>query len=114
MSLVWSHPLLDLRGIALDPTKDRAWTDTDTALGHHFSQIAIADPVLAVPAHAQQDDLDWETAALEQRQQGGSSIGRSGLYCRGYCNSAQLPLLLARDAGPDAFRTGQNLIEFGK
>src|SRR6478609_3303763 len=43
MSLVWSHPLLDLRGIASDPTNDRAWMDADTPLGHHFSQIAIAD-----------------------------------------------------------------------
>jgi DNA-binding transcriptional LysR family regulator len=95
MSLVWSHPLLNLWGIALDPTKDRAWTDADTAFGHHFCQIAIADPILAVPAHAQQDDLDRETAALEQRQQGGSSIGRSGLYYRGYCNSA-VPTVLLR------------------
>ena len=63
-------PLLNLWGIALDPTKDRAWTDADTTLGHHFSQITIADPVLAVPAHAQQDDLDGKTAALEQAQQG--------------------------------------------
>ncbi|WP_083861281.1 hypothetical protein [Microvirga lotononidis] len=76
----------------MNPAKDRAWINADTALGHHFCQIAIADPVLAVPAHAQQDDLDWETAALEQRQQGGSSIGRSGLYCRGYRNSAVLTL----------------------
>jgi hypothetical protein len=68
MSLVWSHPILNLWGIALNPAKDCARIDADTALGHHFSQIAIADPILAVPAHAQQDDLDWETAALEQRQ----------------------------------------------
>ncbi len=57
MLLVWTRPLLDLSCIALDPTKNRAWTDADTALGHQFGQIAIADPVLAVLAHAQQDDL---------------------------------------------------------
>ena len=83
MSLVLADPFLDLRGIALGPTEDRAWTDADTALGHHFGQIAIADPVLAVPAHAQQDDLNRKAAALEQRQQDGSSDSLSSLYRRG-------------------------------
>jgi hypothetical protein len=40
MSLVWSHLLLNLQRIALDPTKDRAWIDADTALAHHFCQIS--------------------------------------------------------------------------
>jgi len=88
MSLVPSYPLLNLWGIALDPTKDRAWMNAGTAFGHHLSQIAIADPVLAIPAHAQQDDLDRETATLEQRQQDGSSISHPSLHCQGYCNSA--------------------------
>jgi hypothetical protein len=83
MSLVWSHPFLNLRGIALDPTKDRAWIDADTALGHHFCQIAIADPVLAVPAHAQLDDLNREATALEQRHRGGSLTNRPSLSCQG-------------------------------
>lgn len=82
MPLVWSHPLLDLWCIALDPTKDRAWIDADPALGHHFCQIAIADPVLAVAAHAQQDNRDRKTAALEQRQQDGSSNDRPSLHRR--------------------------------
>ena len=46
-------PLLDLRSIALDPTKDRGWINGDTAFMHHLGKIAIADPILAVPAHAQ-------------------------------------------------------------
>jgi hypothetical protein len=83
MSLVWSHPLPKLRGIALEPTKDRARTDADTALGHHFCQFAIADPVLAVPPHAQQDDRDRKTAVFEDRQQDGSSISQPSLYCQG-------------------------------
>ena len=66
MSLVGSDPLLDLRRIALDPTEDRGWVDADTAFGHHLGQIAIADPVLAVPAHAQKDDLNREATALER------------------------------------------------
>jgi hypothetical protein len=55
----------------------------DAALGHHLCEIAIADPVLAVPAHAQQDDLNWKATALEQRHGSGSSMNRSSLYGRG-------------------------------
>jgi hypothetical protein len=83
MSLVWSHPLLNLRGIALDPTKDRAWMDADTALGHHLGEIAVADAILAVPADAQQDDLDRKAAVLEQGQQDGSSDSRLSLHRQG-------------------------------
>ena len=83
MSLIWSHPLLYLRGIALDLTEDRAWIDADTALRHHFGEITIADPVLAVPAHAQQDDSDWKATALEQGQRSGSSDGRHPVNCQG-------------------------------
>jgi hypothetical protein len=42
--------------------------------------ITVADPILAVPAHAQQDDLGRETAALEIDKYGSSS-GRSVLDC---------------------------------
>ena len=49
-----AHPLPDLWGVALNPAKDRRRVDLDTTLLHHFGEIAIADPVLAVPAHAQQ------------------------------------------------------------
>ncbi len=83
MSLVLADPFLDLRGIALDPTKDRAWMDGDTALEHHFSQIAVADAVFAVSAHAHQDDLNGKATALEQRQQGGSSGSRPFLIDQG-------------------------------
>jgi len=83
MSLIAAHPLLDLRSIALNPAEDRAWVDADAALGHHFGEIAIADAVLAVPAHAQQDDLDRKATALEQGQQDGSSTGRPFLTRQG-------------------------------
>src|SRR3712207_5657443 len=72
-TLILADSLLDFRRIALNPTKDGRWVDLDTALLHHFGEIAVADAVLAVPAHAQQDDLNWKAAALEQGQQGGSS-----------------------------------------
>jgi hypothetical protein len=35
------------------------------ALLHHLDQIPVADPVLAVPANAEQDDRDWKTTTLE-------------------------------------------------
>jgi hypothetical protein len=83
MSLVSANPLLDLRRVALDSAKEGGWVDADTALLHHLSQVSIADAVFAVPAHAQQDDLDRKAAALEQGQQGGSSTGRPPVNCQG-------------------------------
>ena len=68
MSLVTANPPLTLWRIALNPAENGAWIDLDAALLHHLSQIAAADPVLKVPAHAQQDDLNWEATELEQGQ----------------------------------------------
>ncbi len=71
-TLVLAGSLVDLRRITLDPAEEGGGIDRDTTLLHHFGQIAIADPILAVPAHAQQDDLNREAAALEHRQQDSS------------------------------------------
>ncbi len=68
MPLILVDSLLDLRRVALNSTKDRGWIDRDTTLLHHFRQIAIADAVFAVPAHAQQDDFNWKATALEDIQ----------------------------------------------
>jgi len=57
-----------LRSIALDPKKKRRGVNVYAMLLHHFCQIPIADPVLAVPADTKQNDLDRETAALEYGQ----------------------------------------------
>jgi hypothetical protein len=65
MTLVRTDPLLDLRSGALNPAEDRGWVDVDPTLLHHLGQIAIADAVCAVPAHAQKDDLDRKATALE-------------------------------------------------
>jgi hypothetical protein len=83
MALVSANQLLNLWGVTLNPTEDRGWVNVDTALLHHLSQIAVADAILAVPAHAQQDDIDRKAAALEQRQQRGSSTGRIPLNRQG-------------------------------
>jgi len=63
--------------------KEGGGIDRDTTHLHHLGQITVADAVLAVPAHARQDDLDRKTAALEQGQQSGSSLGRIPLNCQG-------------------------------
>jgi hypothetical protein len=62
--------------------------DADTTLLHHLGQIAVTDPVLAVPAHAQQDELDRKAAALEQRQQDDSKDNRPPLNCQDSGNQA--------------------------
>jgi response regulator RpfG family c-di-GMP phosphodiesterase len=67
----------------LNPTEDGRWVNGDTAFLHHLGEIAVTDPILAVPAHAQQDDLDRKAAALEQGQQDRSSINRLSLHCQG-------------------------------
>jgi hypothetical protein len=81
--LVLTHSFLDLWRITLDPTENGTWVDLDSTLLHHLGQIAVADAVLAVPPHPQQDDLGWKATALEQRQQDGSSVDRPSLYGQG-------------------------------
>jgi hypothetical protein len=48
------------------PSEDCRRIDLDTTLLHHFGEIAVADAVLAVPAHAQQDDRGWKAARLNR------------------------------------------------
>jgi len=68
VSLVSPDPLLQLRRVALDPTHDRGRVYLHTALLHHLPQIAIGDPVLAVPANTHQDDLNRKTTTLEHER----------------------------------------------
>jgi hypothetical protein len=66
--LVLTHPLLDLWRIALNPTENGTWVDLDATFLHHLSQITVADAILAVPAHTQQDDLNRKATVLEEGQ----------------------------------------------
>jgi hypothetical protein len=68
---------LDLGRTELNPAEDRGTVDRETAVGHHSSQITVADAILAVPARVKQDDLNRKAAAFEQRQRGGSLINGS-------------------------------------
>jgi hypothetical protein len=82
MFLLLANTLLKLWRIALNPAENGTWVNLNPALLHHLSQVSVPDAVLAVPAHAQQDDLNRKAAALEDRQQDGSSTGRPSLNCQ--------------------------------
>jgi hypothetical protein len=56
---------------------ERSW------MGQQRHRVRTSSPILAVPAHAQQDDLNREATALEQRQQDGSSGSRPFLTRQG-------------------------------
>ncbi len=49
----------------MHPAHDRRWVHFHAALQHHLHKIAIADPVLAVPANTHQDDLNGKAPTLE-------------------------------------------------
>src|SRR5215207_5447864 len=82
MPLILVDPLLDLRGVMMPPVEVGAWIEADTTLLHHRGPIAIAEAVFAIPAHAQQNDLDAKAAALEQGQQIGSLMGHLFLLAK--------------------------------
>jgi hypothetical protein len=71
---VLANPLVDLWRVALDPAEEGGGIDCDATFPHHLRQVAVANPVLTVPAHAQKDDLNRKAAALEQRQSGAPYI----------------------------------------
>lgn len=53
----------------MDPPHDCGWIHFYAALLHHLRQIAIGDPILAVLAKTNQNDLVRKTLALELMQQ---------------------------------------------
>lgn len=57
--------LVQLRSIFLDPAVDGAVIDRYAAFGHHFFQIAVAEPVAAVPPDRPQDDFTGEMTTGE-------------------------------------------------
>jgi hypothetical protein len=56
---------LELWGVALHPAENGGWIDADPTLLHYVGQVTVADTIFAVPADAQQDDLDRKSVALE-------------------------------------------------
>lgn len=49
----------------MDPPHDCGWIHFCAALLHYLRQIAVADPILAVLANTNQNDLDRKTTTLE-------------------------------------------------
>ena len=60
MALIPIDSLLELRRIPMASTHDRGRVHLHAALLHHLGQTPIADPLFAVPANTDQDDLDQE------------------------------------------------------
>jgi len=60
-----------------NPTRDGTVIDRESPLPHHLFQVAIAERVPQVPAHAEQDDLGFEMTPFERAwiaHEGNSSV----------------------------------------
>ena len=96
---VAAHPLLQLRGEALDPAVHGRVIHCDAAIGEHSLQIAIADRELQVPAHRPQDHLGREAKAAEcsggvgherySRRDVGGSTAPTWARCPAQCNRSR-------------------------
>ena len=93
-------PLFEFRNIALDPAHDRGMGQGNSALGHHFHEISKAQLEPQIPAHAEDDDLPVEMAALEKiihAQHLGSLPPKAGLWgicpASAVCTRAIKPLV---------------------
>src|SRR5215213_7996987 len=93
---VTAHPLLELRGEALNPAVHGRVIDHHAAIGEHSLKIAIADRELQVPAHRPQDYLGREAKAAEcsggvghewySRRDVGGSTAPTWARCPAQCN----------------------------
>jgi hypothetical protein len=62
---------------------------TLAALAHHLFKVAVADPELAIPAYAQQNQVCWKAAAFEIGH--GGDLGEApliSLHAANECNRA--------------------------
>src|SRR3954454_1162599 len=82
---VAAHPLLQLRGEALDPAVHGRVINLHAAISEHPFEVAVADRQLQVPAHGPKDHLGREAKATEcagsvgheqysRRNAGGSTV----------------------------------------
>src|SRR5260370_1302758 len=58
--------LFQLWGILLNPAEDRGMVNVQPPFQHEFLEIAIAERIPQIPAHAQQNDLGLEMTPFEQ------------------------------------------------
>jgi len=75
--------------LVLNPAEQDGVIDGDAALAHHLFKVAVADPELAIPAHAQQNQVCWKAAAFEIGH--GGDLGEApliSLHAANECNRA--------------------------
>ncbi len=65
VALVGPYSCLKLRCVAVNPAHDRGRVHFIPELLHHLRQVPVANPILAVPTNAYQDDFDREMTMLE-------------------------------------------------
>ncbi|OAI24144.1 hypothetical protein A1351_18350 [Methylosinus sp. R-45379] len=59
-------PLIEFGNVTLNPAHDGRVSQRQAAFGHYFHEIAKAELVSQISAHAQNDDLAVEMAAFEK------------------------------------------------
>src|SRR5260370_42630445 len=85
--------LFQLWGILLNPAEDRGMVNVQPPFQHEFLEIAIAERIPQIPAHAQQNDLGLEMTPFEQlrmvhKKASLLKINPSLPYRRRFCNTA--------------------------
>src|SRR5262245_37455758 len=63
-----STPLVEFRGIVLDPAKHGCLIDGDASCPQKFFDITIAQGIAEVPTHRAEDDVDFKVAPYAQRR----------------------------------------------
>src|SRR5580698_11248749 len=66
----WTAPspaqtFLDFRSVALNPAIQRGVIQINATLFHHLFQVAIANPVFAIPPHRPEDNLAHKMPPFE-------------------------------------------------
>src|SRR5215831_7868047 len=87
-----SSPLLQLWGVALNPSPDRRMVNLQTMLDQQFSDLAIRQGVSKIPANGTKDDLGGEVPPLEDRRPLELSHDRSSIAVRLWRFLQQIPL----------------------
>ena len=65
-SCVATPALRKLGDIALDPPEDCCMRDSDTALGHHLDEVAVAQLIGDIPSDAENNDCAVEVSTTKQ------------------------------------------------
>ena len=76
---MWSCPLLEFRGIVLNPSPARRMGDLQAAFDQQFLDITVRKGVAKVPANGTENDLRSEVPPLEDRWTLGLSYDRSSV-----------------------------------